>query len=92
MITLNEWIELLTIILIWGCIISWVIIWIKMWICRKTGKCPKDRICKTQFVKIEHGAGNTKGLQIYTNMPEKCREKRDSMRGINSIDLSDFQG
>ena len=81
MITLNEWIELLTIILIWGCIISWVIIWIKMWICRKTGKCPKDRICKNSICKNRAWCRKyQRYADIYKYAGEMLREKRQRAR------------
>ncbi len=48
---MNEWLEFLTILMILGCIIWWVVIWIRMWVYRGTGKCPKSRICKDSICK-----------------------------------------
>ena len=43
---MEKWIEFLMILLIFGCIIDWVIIGIGILKCRMKKKCPKARICK----------------------------------------------
>lgn len=50
-LTLSEWIEFLAILIVGGSIIWWVVIWIRMLICRITGRCPKGRICKDSLCK-----------------------------------------
>ena len=48
---MNELLEILSILIVLGCITAWMIIWIRMWGCMITGKCPKDRICENSACK-----------------------------------------
>lgn len=53
MITINDWLELLTFLMILGCIIWWIVIWIGILVCRMTGKCPKNRVCRNSCCKYK---------------------------------------
>lgn len=77
MITLNKWLELLTILLIFDCIINWVVIWIRICICRLTGKCPKSRICENSICKNRAWCKKyQRHADIYKYVGEVLREKK----------------
>lgn len=74
---MNEWLEFISILMIGGCIIWWIVIWIRACIFRISGRCPKSRICRDSLCKNKIWC---RKYRRYTDVYERNYESMREMR------------